>query len=148
MKKIEEFYVVGISIRTTNENQQSAKDIPSLWQKFFSDKIADQVPNKINNELYCLYTDYESDFTKPYTTILGVAVKNLDFIPPSLVGLKIPSANYDQTSIQGDLHQGIVINEWNKIWSSGMKRAYSIDFECYSFGQAAEDTQVNIFISI
>ena len=67
----EPFYVVGISVRTSNENQQAAKDIPALWQRFMSENIADKIPNKSSNKVYAVYTDYESDHTKPYTTIIG-----------------------------------------------------------------------------
>ncbi len=32
--KVEPFKVIGIAVRTTNENNQAAKDIPLLWEKF------------------------------------------------------------------------------------------------------------------
>jgi len=32
--ELESFKVIGISVRTTNENGQAAKDIPFLWNKF------------------------------------------------------------------------------------------------------------------
>ena len=46
---IQKFNIIGISIRTTNENEQSGKDIPALWDQFISEGIAEKIPNK-NNE--------------------------------------------------------------------------------------------------
>lgn len=37
--KIEPFKVIGISVRTTNENNQATKDIADLWDKFMNEKV-------------------------------------------------------------------------------------------------------------
>ena len=44
--KIEAFNVIGIAVKTTNENGQAGKDIPALWEKFISEGILDKIPNK------------------------------------------------------------------------------------------------------
>ena len=44
---IHEFYVIGITVRTSNENGQSAIDIPKLWETFINENIIDQIPNKL-----------------------------------------------------------------------------------------------------
>ncbi len=75
---IETFTVIGIAVRTTNKNGQSAKDIGALWNKFMSEDILSQIPNKIDNTIYSIYTEYEGDYTQPYTTILGCKVKSKD----------------------------------------------------------------------
>lgn len=148
MEIIEQFYVIGIAIRTTNENQQSASDIAALWQRFFQDNIADQIRNKVNDTIYCLYTHYEDDFRKPYSTILGYAVTDIEQVPAGMTAIAIPSAPYLKITTQGNIHHGIVIDEWVRIWNSDLKRAYSIDFESYTFGDQPEDTQVDIFIAV
>jgi predicted transcriptional regulator YdeE len=38
-QKIQKFSVIGISVRTTNENGQAGQDIPALWQKFMSENV-------------------------------------------------------------------------------------------------------------
>jgi len=148
MEKIEKLRVIGIEVRTTNENQQSAKDIPLLWQRFFEENISTLIEHKQNDNLYCLYTAYEDDFTKPYTTILGYAVSTLDTIPDGLTGVEIPAGRYRKHSTQGDIHQGLVIKEWEKIWRSDLDRAYTVDFEVYTFTPNIEETTVDIFIAI
>jgi predicted transcriptional regulator YdeE len=124
-KSIDHFYVMGIAVRTTNEHGKSMIDIPKLWEQFFSENIMDKIPNKINNTLYCVYTDYEGDYTMPYTTLLGCKVSNLDSMPNGLLGKSIGGGQYSVFTAKGRITDGIVYEEWLKIWASGMNRAYS-----------------------
>lgn len=146
---IQKFNIIGISIRTTNENEQSRKDIPALWDKFISEGIAEKIPNKINHSIYSVYTDYEKDHTKPYTTILGCAVESLDLIPEGMIGKVIETASYEKFTAKGNLNNGIVINEWIKIWNSDLNRSFTSDFEIYGEkAQNPENAEVDIFIAI
>ncbi|OPB89382.1 GyrI-like domain-containing protein [Elizabethkingia occulta] len=147
--KLDTFYVIGIAVRTTNENQQAAQDIPVLWHKFMTEGIMDQIPNKIDHAIYCIYTDYEKDYTKPYTTILGCKVDNLDNIPEGMVGKIIKSSDYSKQTIKGNLAEGIVYNEWLKIWNMDLDRSYRADFEIYDEkAQNPENAEVDIFIAV
>ena len=137
---IQKFSVIGISARTTNENGQSSKDIPALWNKFMMEGIAEKIPSKIDNSLYCVYTDYEKDHTKPYTTILGCMVRSLDFIPEGMTGKTIEKATYEKFTAKGNLHENIVFNEWLKIWDSGLDRSFTADFEIY--GEKAQNPEM------
>lgn len=146
---IQKFNIIGVSIRTTNENEQSGKDIPALWDKFISEGIAEKIPNKINHSIYSVYTDYEKDHTKPYTTILGCAVESLDLIPEGMIGKVIETASYEKFIAKGNLNDGIVINEWIKIWNSDLDRSFTSDFEIYGEkAQNPENAEVDIFIAI
>lgn len=148
-QKIEAFFIIGISVRTTNENQQAAKDIPALWGKFMSESILEQIPNKISTDIYCIYTDYESDHTKPYTTILGCKVSNLEEIPVGMVSKKIATTEYQKFTTKGNLQEGMVYNKWLEIWNSDLNRKFTSDFEIY--GEKAmnpNDAEVDIFIAI
>lgn len=146
---IELFTVIGISVRTTNENNQVAKDIGDLWGRFMNDKVLEAIPNKIDNTIYSIYTDYESDHTKPYTTILGCKVKNLDIIPNGMVGKSIKGGNYVKFSTKGDLMKDLVINKWFEIWEMDLDRLFTADFEV--FGEKAQnpaDAEIDILIAI
>ena len=94
--KIEPFKIIGLSIRTTNENGQATKDIADLWGKFMAENTLAMIPNKITQDIYSLYTDYEDDHTKPYTTILGCKVSSLDKIPEGMVGRSFDGGSYGQ----------------------------------------------------
>jgi predicted transcriptional regulator YdeE len=146
---IQNFSIIGISVRTTNENEQSAKDIPALWNKLLSEEILNKIPNKISKDIVCVYTDYEKDHTKPYTTILGAIVANLDAVPEGMTGKTIEGINYEKFTAKGNLAKGVVIKEWIKIWNSDLDRIFTSDFEIY--GEKAKDpenAEVDIFIAI
>ena len=146
---IQKLNVIGISIRTTNKNQQSGQDIPALWNKFISERSAEKIPNKINDSIYSVYTDYEKDHTKPYTTVLGCLVESLDLIPEEMVGITIEAASYEKFVAKGNLNDGIVINEWIKIWNSDLNRSFTSDFEIYGEkAQNPENAEVDIFIAV
>ena len=146
---IKKFSVIGISVRTTNENGQATQDIPALWNIFMTSGIADKIPNKIDNSIYCIYTEYEKDHTKPYTTILGCKVSDLQTIPDGMVGKTFDEANYTKIVAKGNILQGMVFNEWTKIWNSNLDRTFTADFEVYGEkAQNPENAEVDIFIAI
>lgn len=146
---IEKFYIIGISVRTTNEGGQAAKDIPQLWDRFVSEDIESKIPNKASTDLYGIYTEYEGDFMQPYTTIVGYKVSSLDNIPEGLIGLTIETANYEKFTAKGKLSDDIVLNKWTEIWKSDLDRAYLSDFEIYGERSVDMDNaEVDIFISV
>jgi len=150
MKQIESFKVIGIAVRTTNENNQAMNDISLLWNKFFSENLIEKIPNKLGSEIYCIYTEYEKDYTKPYTTIIGCKVENLNEIPEGMIGKEIEGGKYQEFLAKGDLTKGAVFQEWSKIWSnSDLKRRYTADFEVYGEkAQNQENAEVEIYVGI
>lgn len=147
--KLEAFTVIGIPTRTTNKNNQSAADIGALWNKFMSEDILQKIPNKANEDIYSIYTEYEGDYTKPYTTILGCKVKNTDIIPEGMVAINIQSYNYATFTAKGDLQEGLVYKKWLEIWNMDLDRAYEADFEIYgSKAQNPNDAEVDIYIGM
>ena len=76
-------------MRTSNEHFY--KEALPLWMKLYRDK--GKIPNRINKEMVAVYTDYESDQTKPFTYLVGCEVSSLDQIPE---GLKV---HLQETSI-------------------------------------------------
>ena len=107
------------------------------------------IPNKITQDIYSLYTDYEDDHTKPYTTILGCKVSSLDKIPEGMVGRSFDGGSYVKTSTKGDLMQGLIVKHWSKIFEMDLNRTYLADFEIY--GQKAQNpstAEVDIYIGV
>ncbi|MFD2519368.1 GyrI-like domain-containing protein [Emticicia soli] len=143
------FAFIGLSIRTTNENQQAMQDISALWTRFFTENVLASIPNKVDNSIYCIYTDYEKDYTKPYTTLLGCKVSSLENIPDALVGRTIDGATYTTFTVKGNINEGIVGQKWGEIWSTDLDRAYTADIEVY--GEKAQDpanAEIDILIAI
>lgn len=148
-QNIQPFHVIGISVRTTNENGQSGIDIPALWNRFMSEAIAQKIPGTSGPAIYCVYTGYEKDHTTPYTTVLGCKVDDLYNIPEGMTGITIESGNYTKRVVKGNILSGIIFDEWNKIWNAGLPRTYTADFEVYGErAQNPEDAEVDIFIAV
>ncbi|MEE9362231.1 MAG: GyrI-like domain-containing protein [Cellulophaga sp.] len=146
---IPKFHVIGISIRTTNENGQSAKDLETLWGKFWGDEIEKQIPNKANDNIYAVYTDYETDFTGFYTVIIGLPVSSLENIPEGFVGLTIENDVYQKFESKGKMPEA-VLNTWVEIWQNkNLNRAYKSDFTIHGKKYYdGDNAQVETFISV
>lgn len=148
---IPKFYVVGITTRTTNANGQSAKDIETLWGRFWGEEIQKQIPNKVSDDIYAVYTDYETDFTSPYITLIGLAVSSLDNIPKGFTGLSIETTTHQKFVSKGKMPQA-VLNTWFEIWQDkdlNPKRAYKADFTVHGKKYYdGDNAEVETFISI
>jgi len=143
------FKIIGISTRTTNKDYQSKDDIGKLWGRFFAENIIDKVPNKKSFEIITIYTDYKSDFTDEYTTIIGVPVLTLEEIPSGLVGREFKSDNFKKFIAKGEMPKA-VIDVWSDIWKreNELNRKYSYDFEVYGeSSQKGENSEVEIYVS-
>ncbi len=146
--KLDSFTVTGISVRTNKKSDDFAKDIGDLWNTFMSEDILTQIPNRINDTVYAIYTDYESDYTEGYTMILGCRVENTDTIPEKMVSTIIKEGNYTQFTAKGDITKGVIYSEWENIWKSDIQRLYTTDFEIYGAkAQNPQDAEVDIFIA-
>lgn len=147
--RIEPFQVIGISVRTTNENGQAAKEIADLWDRFMNEKILEAIPNKTDSHVYSIYTDYEGDHTKPYTAILGCKVGSLEDIPDGMMGKSFEGGNYVKLSAKGNLMKGLIVNKWAEIWEMDLDRAFTTDFEV--FGEKAQnpaDAEIDFLIAL
>lgn len=145
---LDKFTVVGIAVRTTNQDYKSQKDISDLWDMFFSRNIIGMIPDKISNDIYCIYTDYESDFTGEYTTILGCRVSGTDKVSMDLTIKEIPASKYYKYISEGELPYAVG-KTWAHIWKSNIDRAYLADFDIY--GEEAKDpsnAKITTFLSI
>ncbi|MDO7743742.1 MAG: effector binding domain-containing protein [Pedobacter sp.] len=148
-QKIEAFNIIGLAVRTTNKGGQAGIDIPELWHKFMSIQAIDQIPGKIDDTLYCVYTEYEKDHTAPYTVILGCRVQLINQLPEGMTHVTIKAGNYVEFTAKGKIMEGMVYHTWLDIWASGLERAYQTDFEVY--GQKAQDpenAEVPVFIGV
>jgi predicted transcriptional regulator YdeE len=146
--EIEEFKVIGISVRTTNQNRQSQNDIGNLWGKFIEQNLIGKIPNKNSLDIYCIYTNYESDFNGLYTAILGCKVNSFDNIPEGFISWTIPKTKYQVYKSTGKLPDS-VLKTWTNIWQSDTGRKYVADFDVYGQkSQNTENAEVDTYVSI
>ena len=151
MNKIKKdgFKLIGLKLdhKTTNENGQSGMDCGSLWQQFEAGNFAEKIPEKLSDEIYAVYYDYEGDHTKPFAYFIGCKVNMDAQTVHNMDSLIIPAGSYYTLLAEGKM-PGCVADCWRKIWSSVTGRAYQFDFEIYD--ERSKDwnnARVEIFIS-
>jgi len=147
-KELKEFKIIGISVRTTNKNNQALKDIGELFGKFIGQNISNKIPDKLTDDIYCVYTDYESDFNGPYTAIIGCKVSAITDMTAGLIGKTIPGSKYQVYKSTGKLSISLS-KTWEGIWSSDIHRRYAADFDIY--GEKAKDfenAEVETYVSV
>lgn len=141
-----ESFLIGLELRTNNEECSLA--MPAHKDRFFKENISSKIPNKINGDILALYTDYEGDYTKPYSWILGCEVSTLEQIPEGLVGKEISPSKYAVYTTKGEFPQGL-ITVWQDIWKSNLPRSYTSDFEVYrSDFDPQQNPEVKVYIAI
>ena len=147
--KITEFKLIGLKLekKTTNEGGQSNIDCGILWQKFETENFIERIPNKLSNDIYAVYFDYEGDYTKPFSYFIGCKVKTDTDTPNDMASLIIPEDDYSKLIAKGKMPD-CVTNAWKEIWSLKIDRAYKYDFEIYD--ERSKDwsnAEVEIFVS-
>lgn len=137
--ELPEIKLLGISCRTNNTaemNISSAKIAPTI-QKYFQQALGEEIPNRKNpGTTYCVYTDYESDFTGDYTYFIGEEVKVGGDSMEGFSSIIIPAQNYAKFTSKPGIMPEVCIDMWQNIWKMksgelGGKRAYLADFEVY-----------------
>ncbi len=146
---LKSFPVIGITVRTSNAEGKASIDIPELWSRFWTTNVAAKVPGRLSDDIYSIYTDYEGDYTQPYTTLIGYKVDNLDHIPEGFTGIMINEGPYLKSTAKGRLSDGIVFEAWTEIWNVNIPRAYTADFEVYDERSKNTDmAEVDIFLAV
>ncbi len=144
----DQFYLVGISVRTTNQNSQSQQDIGGLWTRFMNERLMAQIVDRTSDDTYCAYTDYETDHTGPYTAVLGCMVSSLDHIPDGFIGITIPADKYLVYYLDGDFPANIGA-AWKQIWASDVSRKYTSDYDWYKANpKSFEETEARIYLAV
>lgn len=143
-----QMFVIGIECRTSNDPNAGPFDIPQLWQKFYSQDILNQIPNKISQDIIALYCDYDGDHTQPYSCVIGCMVSTLENIPFGMVGKVIPASTFAVYQAQGSFPKSL-IDTWAIIWQSPIERTFTGDYEVYEPTFSTDShKKVDVFIAI
>jgi len=142
------FFVAGLSVRTINKNGKASADIGNLWQRFTRENLTEKLEDREGNELYCVYTDYESDHTDYYTAILGCKVTSIEYLPEGFTGKAIPAGKYNVYTPQGKFPENIAVT-WQHIWDTAQGRIYTADFDVYDVaGKSFEEIEPKVYVAI
>lgn len=143
-------HLIGIQLpeKTTNANGQSAIDCGNLWQQFETENFAARISDKVGNEIYAVYFEYEGDHNQPFSYFIGCEVKPGAKVPEEMSSLIIPEQACIKFTAKGKMPDCIA-KSWREIWASNIKRGYQYDFEVYD--ERSKDwsnAEVEIFVSV
>ena len=148
------FVVIGISVRTnTGAEAPASDDIPKLWQRFFAEGVMNRIPDRSDDAITVVYTDYASDWNGDFTYILGAKVKPGTKAPDGMVAVTVSAGNYlEFVSAKGPGAE-VLPKAWMRIYgyfqeSGNLPRAYKTDFERYDNVSDPNALQAHIFIGV
>lgn len=147
--ELNDLIIIGISVRTSNQDGKAMADIGNLFNQFFSQNIMEKIENKLSSDLYCVYTDYESDYMGDYTVFLGCSVASLNNQLDFLDAKHIPKSQYRKYTSKGNIHAAVG-KTWSGIWSdNSIPRKYVADFDIYGKdSQDPENAIVYTYLSV
>lgn len=136
---VPEMKLVGITARTNlaSEMNLATAKIGATVQKYFQQGLSGKIQNrKKPGVTYCVYTNYESDFTADYTYFIGEEVSGFEDVAADCETLVIPVQHYAKFTTEAGPMPAVCIGAWQKIWAMtaaelGGERAYIADFEVY-----------------
>jgi len=129
LETIPAFSVVGLSA-VISGNEKASEEINELWQSFFGKSIGQDVPNRVDDVIYAVYSDYEGDHTKPYRLTIGYKIKSEPEMKDHLYHVEIKEAEYAMMSAAGEQPKAL-IDTWTAVWQSDLDRKFETDFEVY-----------------
>jgi len=139
--------IVGIEVRTTNANGQAMQDIGTLWARFTEEEIGIKIQHKASDNIFCLYTDYETDHKGFYTAIIGCEVNNVEG-NEGLSIVPIPASKYQVHQLSGKFPEKVHA-AWQQIWQSSTERLYTVDYDLYKPGaHSFEEMEVEIYVAV
>jgi predicted transcriptional regulator YdeE len=151
------FQVIGIAASTSNAKEAGPDAIiGKQWHRFMSDDLINKIPNRVDQTIYAVYTDYTSDANGQYTLILGAKVRPIPNpkIPDGMVIKSVPAGRYAVFSTERGPVIQVVVDTWKQIWAyyqspQNGQRAYQADFEVYDQRAAdSNNAQVDIYVGL
>jgi predicted transcriptional regulator YdeE len=150
-----QFFVIGISARTTNAKEMTADGIiGKQWGRLMQEGLLARIPNKADQNIVAVYTDYASDHNGEYTYVLGARVTSDVDVPAGMVAKRVPAGPYAMFTTEKGAPQKVVPETWIRINSlprtaAGGDRQYRADFEIYDErARDPQNAQVDVYIGI
>jgi len=148
------FDVIGISTRTNNAAETGPNgEIPKLWERLFVQGILNNIPDRTDDAIVVVYTNYDSDWNGDYTYILGTKVKPGTKAPNGMVAVTVAPGKYAEFVTGKGPGAEVVPAAWRQIYGYFQQpgvspRAYKTDFERYTEMSDPNQVQGHIYIGV
>jgi predicted transcriptional regulator YdeE len=146
---INPIHIVGIELRTSNDNGRAFVEIPPFWEQFLKNNYAAQIPDKLDEDIYAVYTHFENEGKNNrglYSLIIGCAVKRNTEPPKGFSAVTIPSGQYRVFSVEGGRPDKVGL-AWQDIWAIPENQKQNWRFSC-EFERYRTSGEIDIFIGI
>lgn len=144
-------HIIGIELRTTNDDGRSFQEIPPFWAHFMQENCMGQIPNKLNDDIYAVYTNFENPGKNNkglYSLIIGCSVdanSNL-VLPHGFTRVTIPAGCYRVFPVEKGRHDNVG-EVWQSIWAISDNEKLDWKFSC-EFERYRTTGEIDIFIGI
>jgi predicted transcriptional regulator YdeE len=155
--KVEEqqgFAVIGLSVRTSGQKEAGGNGhVPALWARSLQDGTFERIPNRTDDKMLAVYTDFDGDQTGVYIYTLGARVSSAEKVPDGMVAVTIPAGRY--AVVQSD--NGALPDIMPKVWKDiaamsakdlGGERSFKTDYVVFPAGFDWQDTQVEVHVGV
>jgi predicted transcriptional regulator YdeE len=136
--------IAGLELRTSNA--QAFETIPAHWQRFYAEAVLAQIPDKISDDVYALYTHFENpgvNHEGVYSLIIGAQVAAVNALPATLRSVSVPAGRYAVFAVEAGQPQKVGAR-WQEIWTQAeLPRRFVADFERYT-----PSGQIDIFVGL
>lgn len=155
--ELKEIKLRGITARIEKkaESDSDSNQIGKVLSKYFGENISAGIKNrKSPGRTFCVYTNYEKDFTGEYDYFVGEEVSGFGEPAEGLKELTLPESSYAKFTVGPGSMPGLCIEAWGAIWKKtpedlGGARAYIADFEIYDERSADPSKAIfDIYIGI
>ena len=119
--------VMGIFTRASNATPHLIGD---LWRKAHAQGDAKAVAARQSDDLYCVYCEYDGDYTQPYTVVIGCLVEPDAEVPEGMKKVTIDAGNFALFPVIMD-HPLPGPTKWAEIWTVPLNRRYQADYDLY-----------------
>ena len=111
--------ICGICVKTSNKEGKCLQDIGMTWQQLHETmKTKEDVGTLIG-----LYTEYEGDFTEPYTFVAGFEKRSDVELDEQYEEFEVKQGKYACFQTKGE-YKSAVSSLWQQIWTTPLSRKY------------------------
>jgi predicted transcriptional regulator YdeE len=121
---------MGIFTRASNANPERIGD---LWRKFHAGGDFKLIESRKDDTVYCVYCEYEGDWTQPFTVVLGCEVGPDAPVPEGMKTVTVAPGEFAvfPVAFDGPLPAA---RAWQEIWKTPLQRRYEADYDRYGAG--------------
>lgn len=139
-------HVVGIALRT--HNGEAFQTIPTLWARFARSDLAGQLPHRLSDDVYAVYTHFQNagvDNQGWYTLVIGHPVPgDTPTLPAEGMTHVVAPASRRAVFEVAQGRPDLVGAEWLQIWQrSDLQKTTLADYERYQ-----PDGRISIHIGV